>query len=124
MSYHYHKKHKRRKLKSIEKKILYTLIPVSFLIAFGIQMVVKGIPRWVYIMIGNMRMEESISRAILKGSAVRRETKLRQDYEKSYREKHKEYNERYIDILENRYDNEKKEYEKYFEKETKESGGF
>ncbi|MCD6206339.1 MAG: hypothetical protein J7L22_11845 [Candidatus Marinimicrobia bacterium] len=124
MSYHYHKKHKRRKLKSIEKKILYTLIPVSFLIAFGIQVVVKGIPRWVYIMIGNMRMETTISRALVKGSAVRRETELRKKYEKSYREKHKDYDERYIDILENRYDNEKKEYEKYFEKETKESGGF
>lgn len=74
-------------------------------------------------MIGNMRMEETISRALVKGSAVRRETELRKKYEKSYREKHKDYDENYIDIMENRYDKEKKEYQKYFEKETKESGG-
>lgn len=123
MSPHYHNKHKKRKLKSIEKKILYAIVPLSFLIAFGIQVVVRGVPRWIYIMIGNMRMEETISRALIRGSAVRRETKLRQDYEKSYREKHKDYDENYIDILENRGDKEIKEYKKYFEKETKESGG-
>ena len=123
MSYHYHKRRKRHKLKSIEKKILYGLIPISFIVAFGIQVVVKGIPNWIYRMIGNMRMEETISRALVRGSAVRRETKLRENYEKSYREKQKDYDDNYIDIMENRYDNEKKEYEKYFEKETKESGG-
>lgn len=124
MSYHYHSKRKKRKLKSIEKKILYAVIPLSFLIAFGIQVVIKGVPRWITIMVSNMRMEETIAKAFIKGSAVRRETKLRQDYEKSYRERNKDYNEEYIDILENRGEKELKEYQKYFEKETKESGGF
>jgi len=123
MSYHYHKRRKRKKLKSIEKKILYGLVPLSFFIAFGIQVVIKGIPKWIYRMIGNIRMEETISRALVKGSAVRRETKLRKNYEKSYREKQKDYDDNYIDIMENRYKKKKKEYEKYFEKETKESGG-
>ncbi len=124
MSYHSHKKRKKRKLKSIEKKMLYALVPLSFLIAFGIQVVVKGVPRWITIMVSNMRMEETIARMFIKGSAVRRETKLRQDYEKSYRERNKDYNEDYIDILENRGDKELKEYEKYFEKELEESEGF
>jgi len=119
MGYYYHKK-KRRKLKNVEKKILYLIIPLSFIIALGIQIVVKGVPRWFYIMIGNMRMETTISRALVRGSAVRRETKLRKDYEKKYRENQVEtYDENYIDILENRGDKEIKEYEKYFEKEKK-----
>jgi len=103
--------------------MLYGLIPLSFLVAFGIQVVVKGIPRWIYIMIGNMRMEETISRALVRGSAVRRETRLRENYEKSYREKKKDYDENYIDILENRGNKEIKEYEEYFNKETKEAEG-
>jgi len=123
MSYYYHKRRKRKKLKNIEKKILYAIIPLSFIIAFGIQIVVKGIPNWIYVMIGNMRMEESISRALIRGSAVRQETKLRQDYEKSYREKHKDYDENYIDMLENRGDKEVKEYEQYFKKEGENAGG-
>jgi|GEM_PF-771312 len=123
MSYYYHKRRKRKKLKSIEKKILYGLVPLSFIIAFGIQVVVKGIPNWIYRMIGNMRMEETISRALVRGSAVRRETKLRQDYERSYREKHKDYDENYIDMLENRGDKEIKEYEQYFKKEDEDAGG-
>jgi hypothetical protein len=119
MGYYYHKK-KRRKLKNVEKKILYLIIPLSFIVAFGIQIVVKGVPRWLYIMIGNMRMEETISRALVKGSAVRRETKLRKDYEKSYREtKADSYDDDYIDIMENRRDKEIEEYEKYFEREKK-----
>ncbi len=122
MGYHYHRK-KHKRLKSIEKKMLYGLIPLSFLVAFGIQVVVKGIPRWIYIMIGNMRMEETISRALVRGSAVRRETRLRENYEKSYREKKKDYDENYIDILENRGNKEIKEYEEYFNKETKEAEG-
>jgi len=122
MSNYYHKRRKRKKLKSIEKKILFGLVPLSFIIAFGIQVVIKGIPNWVYRMIGNMRMEETISRALIRGSAVRRETKLRQDYEKSYREKHKDYDENYIDMLENRGDKEVKEYEQYFKKEE-DAGG-
>jgi len=123
MSYYYSKRKRRRKLKSIEKKILYVIVPLSFIVAFGIQVVIKGIPRWVYRMISNMRMEETISRALIRGSAVRRETKLRQDYEKSYRENRKEYDENYIDMLENRGDKEIKEYEQYFKKEAEESGG-
>ncbi|MBU0711211.1 hypothetical protein KJ762_09100 [bacterium] len=123
MSYYHHTRRKRKKLKSIEKKLLYAIIPLSFIVAFGIQIVVKGIPQWIYIMIGNMRMEESISRALIRGSAVRQETKLRQDYEKSYREKHKDYDENYIDMLENRGDKEIKEYEQYFKKEDEDAGG-
>ncbi|MBU0490185.1 MAG: hypothetical protein KKD31_19775 [Bacteroidetes bacterium] len=99
------------------------IVPLSFIVAFGIQVVIKGIPRWVYRMISNMRMEETISRALIRGSAVRRETKLRQDYEKSYRENRKEYDENYIDMLENRGDKEIKEYEQYFKKEAEDAGG-
>lgn len=124
MSYYYSRRRKKRRLKSTEKKILLAIVPLSFLVAFGIQVTVKGIPRWIYKMIGNMRMEETISRAFIKGSAVRRETKLRQDYEKSYREKHKDYDEKYIDILENRSDKEIKEYEQYFKQEVEEREGF
>jgi len=121
MGYYYHKK-KRRKLKYTEKKILYLIIPLSFIIALGIQIVVKGVPRWFYIMIGNMRIEETISRALVRGSAVRRETKLRKDYEKRYREnKADSYDDDYIDILENRGDKEIKEYEKYFKEEKKDN---
>lgn len=124
MSYHHHSRRKKHRLKSVEKKILYAIIPLSFLVAFGIQVVIKGVPRWITIMVSNMRMEETIAKMFIKGSAVRRETKLRQDYEKSYRERNKDYEEEYIDILENRGDKELKEYEKYFEKELKESEGF
>jgi len=123
MSHYYSRKRKKRRLKNTEKKILYAIIPLSFIIAFGIQVIVKGIPSWMYRIISNMRMEETISRALIKGSAVRRETKLRQDYEKSYREKHKDYDENYIDILENRGDKEIKEYEQYFKQEVKEREG-
>ncbi|MCG2715432.1 MAG: hypothetical protein L6422_03955 [Candidatus Marinimicrobia bacterium] len=65
-------------------------------------------------------MEETISRALVRGSAVRRETKLRKDYEKSYRKNQAAtYDENYIDILENRRDKEIEECEKYFEEEKK-----
>ena len=122
MGYYYHKK-KRRKLKYVEKKILYLIIPLSFIIALGTQIVVKGIPRWFYIMIGNMRnirMEETISRALVKDYTVQRETKLQKDYEKSYRENQADsYVDDHIDLLENKRDEEIEEYEKYFEKEKK-----
>ena len=99
--------------------MLFGLIPLSFLVAFGIQIVIKGVPRWIYLMISNTRMEQTISRAFIKGSAVRRETELRKKYEESFREKNK-----YYDIMENRGNKEIKEYEKYFEKEGTEDKRF
>jgi riboflavin synthase alpha subunit len=126
MGYNYHKKHK-HKLKNIEKKILYLIVPLTFILAFGIQIVIKGIPRWVYSIIVNMRMEETISRALIRGSAVRVETPLRKKYEEKFREDSmkkakedgKSWRDDYINILENTNKDEVKEYEKSFEAEKK-----
>lgn len=113
-------KKKRRKLKNIEKKILYLIIPLCFLIAFGIQIFVKGIPNWIYKMIRNYHIEESISRAITRGSAVRRETDLRKKYETRYRKKEKDsWKETYDEILQSTRDKEIEEYQKMLDAEKK-----
>lgn len=116
MGHYYHRK-KRRKLKSIEKKILLLTIPLAFVIAISIQVVLKGFPKWVLKIILNTRKEEIISRAITKGSAVRRETHLRKSYEKKYRETEEEWDDKYQEFLQNTKKDEIKEYEKKFEKE-------
>ncbi|MBN2602222.1 MAG: hypothetical protein JXR87_09535 [Candidatus Marinimicrobia bacterium] len=95
--------------------MVYLIIPISFFIAFGIQVIIRGIPDWVNRMIINWRIEESISGAIIKGSAVRRETQLRKNYEKSYRENRKEWNNNYEDLLRNRNKDEIKEMQKKLE---------
>jgi len=113
-------KKKHRRLKNIEKKILYSIIPLCFLIAFGIQIFVKGIPNWIYKMIRNYHIEESISRAITRGSAVRRETDLRKKYEAKYRENEKDsWEETYDEILQNKRDKEIEEYQKMLDTEKK-----
>jgi hypothetical protein len=103
------------------------IVPLTFILAFGIQIVIKGIPRWVYSIIVNMRMEETISRALIRGSAVRVETPLRKKYEEKFREDSmkkakedgKSWRDDYINILENTNKDEVKEYEKSFEAEKK-----
>jgi hypothetical protein len=126
MGYYHHKKHK-RKLKNIEKKILYLIIPATFVLAFGIQIIIKGIPRWLYTIIVNTRMEQTISRALIRGSAVRQETALRKKYEEKYREESmkkakedgKTWRDDYINILENTNKDEVKEYEKMLDSEKR-----
>jgi len=126
MGHSNHKKHK-RKLKNIEKKILLVIVPLSFVLALGIQIVIKGIPRWMYSIIVNMRMEETIARSLVKGSAVRTETPLRKKYEEKYREdsmkKAKEggktWRDNYQQILQNTNKDEVKEYEKLLQAEKK-----
>ena len=126
MGHSNHKKHK-RKLKNIEKKILLVIVPLSFVLALGIQIVIKGIPRWMYSIIVNMRMEETIARSFVKGSAVRTETPLRKKYEEKYREdsmkKAKEggktWRQEYLEILDNTSKDEVKEYEKLLKDEKR-----
>jgi len=126
MGHSNHKKHK-RKLKNIEKKILLVIVPLSFVLALGIQIVIKGIPRWMYSIIVNMRMEETIARSFVKGSAVRTETPLRKKYEEKYREdsmkKAKEggktWRQEYLEILDNTRKDEVKEYEKLLKDEKR-----
>jgi len=62
---HYHHKKRKRKLKNIEKNILYLIVPLTFVLALGIQIVIKGIPRWIYSIIANVRIEEKISGALM-----------------------------------------------------------
>ena len=124
---HYHNKKHKRNLKHIEKKILLVIVPLSFVLALGIQIVIKGIPRWMYSIIVNMRMEETIARSFVKGSAVRTETPLRKKYEEKYREdsmkKAKEggktWRQEYLEILDNTRKDEVKEYEKLLQAEKK-----
>ena len=124
---HYHNKKHKRKLKHIEKRILLVIVPLSFVLALGIQIVIKGIPRWMYSIIVNMRMEETIARSFVKGSAVRTETPLRKKYEEKYREdsmkKAKEggktWRQEYLEILDNTRKDEVKEYEKLLKDEKR-----
>jgi hypothetical protein len=119
MGYYYHKK-RRRKLKSIEKKFLYVIIPLSFIFALGLQIVIMGIPQWAYRIIANKRMEEMISKTLIRGSAVRIETDLRKKYESKYRENEQErWKETYDEILQNKRDKEIEEYQKILDAEKK-----
>jgi hypothetical protein len=128
MGHYYHKKHK-RKLKHIERKILYLIVPLSFLLAFGIQIAVKGVPRWIYSIIANARIEEKIAGALIRGSYVRIETPLRRKYEEKYRENSedqealmeqgKTWRDNYQQILQNTNKDEVKEYEKLLKDEKR-----
>ncbi|HCL00352.1 MAG TPA: hypothetical protein DHW42_09665 [Candidatus Marinimicrobia bacterium] len=119
MGYYYHKK-RRRKLKNIEKKFLYIIILLSLIVALGLQVVIKGIPQWAYRIFVNRHIEEVISRSLIRGSAVRRETDLRKRYETKYRENEKDsWKETYNEILQNTRDKEIEEYQKMLEAEKK-----
>ena len=126
---HYHNKKHKRKLKHIEKRILLAMVPLSFILALGIQIVIKGIPRWIYTIIANVRIEEKVAGALIKGSNVRVETPLRKKYEEKYRKdsenqeaitgEEKTWRDNYQQILQNTNKDEVKEYEKLLKAEKK-----
>ena len=126
---HYHNKKHKRKLKHIEKRILLAMVPLSFILALGIQIVIKGIPRWIYTIIANVRIEEKIAGAMIRGSNVRVETPIRKKYEEKYREntekrealmeEGKTWRDNYQQILQNTNKDEVKEYEKLLQAEKK-----
>jgi len=125
----YHNKKHKRKLKHIEKRILLVIVPLSFFLALGIQIVIKGIPRRIYSIIANMRIEEKIAGAMIRGSNVRVETPLRKKYEEKYRKdsenqeaitgEEKTWRDNYQQILQNTNKDEVKEYEKLLKAEKK-----
>jgi hypothetical protein len=113
MSYSHHRRHKHHKYKGSEKKILLIALPISIVIAFSIGVAIRGLPRLYWNFINNFRLEETVSRAIIKGSAVRRETKLRERYEKQWRQDSLEtWSKTYDNMLQNRDPNETKELER------------
>jgi hypothetical protein len=113
MSYSHHRRHKHHKYKGSEKKILLIALPISIVIAFSIGAAIRGVPRLYWNFINNFRLEETVSRAIIKGSAVRRETKLRERYEKQWRQDSLEtWSKTYDNMLQNRDPNETKELER------------
>jgi len=82
----HHHSHYKRTLKRSEKYIYFLVLPATLLVAFLISLLFTSLPRLYYNFISNFRIEETISSSIKKGSAVRRETYLRQKYESKWRQ--------------------------------------
>ncbi|MFH1252272.1 MAG: hypothetical protein V1715_14395 [bacterium] len=96
------------------------VLPFSIIIAFLIGGAIRGIPKLFWNFINNFRIEETISHAIVKGSAVRRETKLRERYEKQWRKDSLEtWSKTYDNLLQNREPNEAKELERKLKESNK-----
>lgn len=102
MAYHsHHRRH--HKLKHGEKIILFIVLPIAVVVALLISITIKSLPRIYWNFVNNFRIDETISTAIKKGSAVRRETYLRQKYESKWRQDSLDvWEEHYKTILENK----------------------
>lgn len=86
MAYYHHYRRYKKSLKRSEKIIYFIVLPTTLLVALLVSISIRQLPRLYWNFINNFRIEESISRSITKGSAVRRETYLRQKYEEKWRE--------------------------------------
>lgn len=78
-------RHKHRILKGSQKTLIILVIPISMLIAFILGTAIRGLPKLYDTIVNNYIREAIISKAAIKGSAVRRETLTRQRYEKQWR---------------------------------------
>jgi hypothetical protein len=96
------------------------MIPLSVIIALLVGGAIRGVPRLYWNFINNFRIEETLSSAIKKGSAVRRETKLRERYEKEWRQDSLEtWSKTYDKMLQNQDPNEAKEIERKLKESKK-----
>jgi len=98
--------------------MLLFVLPIALAAAFFVTVLIQGLPKLYWNFIRSLHIDEEISRAIKGGSAVRRETGLRKDYEKEWRKDSLEtWSKTYESLMENRDYNEVQEYERKFEKE-------
>jgi len=98
--------------------MLLIVLPIALMAAFIVTVFIQSIPKLYWNFINSFRIDEQISTAITKGSAVRRETDLRKNYEKEWRKDSLEtWSKTYESLMQNRDYNEVQEYERKFEKE-------
>lgn len=113
-------RHRHHKYKGSEKRIILLTIPFSIVVALLIGGAIRGLPKLYWNFINNFRIEETISTAIIKGSAVRRETRLREKYEKQWRKDSLEtWSKTYDNMLQNKDPNETKELERKLKESKK-----
>ncbi len=96
-----HKKKRRKQFKSKKDKIFILLgFSLIILLGFIISIITK-----TEIIEGNLEpLQVETSEFNHNGSAVRKETQIRKDYEKNYCQKNSKWNKQYSKILENKED--------------------
>ena len=97
-----YKKIKRHKTKR-EKIIILMSIIATLLLSFFISVITKTEETEL----GLELLQTDSSEFNHNGSAVRKETQIRKDYEKNYRQKNNKWNDKYVEILENKEDDKK-----------------
>lgn len=114
MAYHHHYRHYKKTLKRSEKIIFFIVLPATIVVALTLSFIINSLPTLYRKFVENAQLEEDISREIIRGSAVRRETSLRQQYESKWREDSAAgvWDKHYETILQNKEKNEIKEVER------------
>jgi len=76
----------RQRYKGSQRQILLVVIPLTFILALLISLTFVNIPNLIRRIVTNMQVDYLWRRGLIDGSAVRKESEIRKNYEMRYRD--------------------------------------